>query len=70
MIEEAVAEAEAFQLASAAGTGNGDRNAGNGAGSEEIRVAGAAETSGAADPATGLVYRTPQSMRKVLRVLP
>jgi hypothetical protein len=76
MVERAVAEAEAFQLASAgtatgSGTGVGNGHpAGAGRGEpEEGRVPAAAEASGAADSETGLVYRTPQSMRKVLKVL-
>jgi pyrroloquinoline quinone biosynthesis protein E len=39
------------------------------AGVRESRVPAAAESSGAADAETGLVFRTPKSMRKVLEVV-
>ncbi len=55
--------------ASGPAAGNGHPHAGTADGPEETRIPGAAETSGAAEPGTGLVYRTPQSMRKVLKVL-
>jgi pyrroloquinoline quinone biosynthesis protein E len=77
IVEKAVAEAGEFQLAAAGARngggdearGDGDRGGTLGNGLESSRVTQAAETSGAADSGTGLVYRTPQSMRKVLKVL-